>query len=402
MRNIVTNELEDKKIIKDIIRYAQSLYKRWGKEQPCSIDGSRLKVFDFDGAETFFGYYDRSPFNELRQYLLFHRSKLSTRLNPRTNKPIELVLWDYNRNREIKSWELWAYNWQQGAKPQWIDGERFIFNNFDPIAQKYYSVLVDIKNQSEKKYSCPSYEACKDFYLTLNFSRLAKLRPDYGYRNVSNVHLDDVTDGVFSVSFADNIVKMLVSLEQLKQTNPKPSMEKAKHKVNHIVLSPDRKKFMFMHRWINRKGKQDRLYVYDLEAHSFHCVADYGMVSHCYWYGEDIIGYMNGADNKPGYYRIFGERIERLHDKIQGFGDGHPTILEDEMVFDTYPDSRRLKHLYHYNLKSDSLYEIGRFKESLGYENQCRCDLHPRLITPHLVSVDSTHTGKRCLCLIEI
>lgn len=361
-----------------------------------------MRIFDFKGIETFFGYYNRSPFNESKRYLLFHRSSLSTKLNPRINKPIDLVLWDYCQNKEIKSWKVWAYNWQQGTKPQWINDNAFIFNNFDPVTPKYYSILVNLKDLNERKFESPTYESDENFYLTLNFSRLAKYRPDYGYRNIAQINLDDTTDGVFLMPFDEGKAKLIVSIEQLKNMNPKPSMLRAKHKVNHIMLSPDRKRFMFMHRWITSKGKEDRLYVYDIQKKNFHCVADYGMVSHCYWYGEDIVGYMNGQDNQPGYYIISKGEIKRLEDKIQCFGDGHPSILGDDMVFDTYPDTKRLKHLYHYNLKNGLLREIGNFKESLGYENQCRCDLHPRLITPHLVSVDSTHIGKRCLCLIDI
>lgn len=37
MRNLITNEFEDKKVLKNIVRYALSLYKGWGNVLPCNI-----------------------------------------------------------------------------------------------------------------------------------------------------------------------------------------------------------------------------------------------------------------------------------------------------------------------------------------------------------------------------
>lgn len=398
----IVNEFQDKKHIKNVVRFFQSFYKHWANIEQYEVNCKDIRIFDFPFVETFFGYYDRSPLNFSREYILFHRSSLSTKWNPSKTYPIELVLWNLKEDYEVKSWRVLAYNWQQGVKPQWIDNHLFIFNNYDIDSCAYYSTVVDVRNMKEERYALPSYESCDDFYVTLNFSRLAKFRPDYGYRNVEVKELDDCNDGIFINRFDDNAPQLLISIEQLKNIHHHSSMDGAKHKFNHIMFSPNRDKMMFMHRWITAKGKVDRLYTYTFSTAELKLVADYGMVSHCYWYGDEIVGYMNGPGNIAGYYKLSSTDIVRLNDKIQHFGDGHPSIFGDEMIFDTYPDSNRLKHLYKFNLIVEDLEKIGSFREPLGFENQCRCDLHPRFIDNNLLSIDSTHRGKRCLVLIRL
>ena len=79
MRNCITNEFEDKRIPKVIVRYLQSIYKNWIQVPNYSlIQRGSLREYKFPGYETFFGYYDRSPFNTERSYLLFYRSPIST------------------------------------------------------------------------------------------------------------------------------------------------------------------------------------------------------------------------------------------------------------------------------------------------------------------------------------
>ena len=232
-------------------------------------------------------------------------------------------------------------------------------------------------------------------------------RPDYGYRNCKNVKIpNNSNDGLFHYSIKDEKYELLFSLQDLIELKKTPSMFNARHKVNHIVLSPLKERVMFMHRWINNGKKEDRLYVYDFCTKELSLVSDFGMVSHCYWYGEDkIVGYMNGPERKPGYYLINLSTgiIERMSDLIQSFGDGHPSICGDEMIFDTYPNKKTgLKSLYLFNIKTDVLILLGQFKEPFYFCGESRCDLHPRFITPDLLSIDSTHTKKRSFYFIKI
>lgn len=404
MYNVIKDELSDKKWPKIIVRNIQCFIYSWWKQSDFHLpNGGDLDIIEYDGMETFFGYYDRSPLSSDFRYLLFYASPHSTKLNPNPNKPIFLVLYNMSANRVEKYWEIWAYNWQQGSKAQWINDRSFVFNNYS-VDKGYYSVVYDIDNKTEVMHDIPNYDSCDDFFLSLNFSRLDRYRPDYGYRNIQNYILDDAEDGVFLYSIENKTSKLLISINELKKINPTSTMISSSHKVNHIMLSPNRKQFMFMHRWLYGNQKDDRLYIYNLETNKLSLVSDYGMVSHCYWINDKtIVGYMKGPDNKVGYYiiNIVNESITRMPEVVQCYGDGHPSVCDSLMVFDTYPDGNRLKHLLLYDFNTNSLSTIASMKESLGYECQCRCDCHPRFVSENILLFDSTHTGKRQLCVLK-
>lgn len=408
MFRVIKDEFGDRKIFKILFKILASIpgYVTRKQINHSSVLEPELTVFDFNGYESFYGYYDRSPFSADMKYLLFYRSKHSTKLNPNPDKHIELLLYDYNNKCIVKIWNILAYNWQQGSKVQWLDNNNFIFNNYDKSEKKYYSTIVNKITLTEKTFRYPFYESCCNFFLSLNFDRLNKYRPDYGYRNNGNKELlNDEADGIFIFNFSELKFELLISIDELKSINPIINMIGARHKVNHIMLSPDKQKFIFMHRWILKSGsKIDRLYLYDFKSKSLTCLADTGMVSHCFWKDKNtVIAYMNGVNSQPGYNIInLGENsIQRMPECIQCFGDGHPHILNNNMIFDTYPDKERNKHLYKYNLETNTLAELGSFYEPLGFECQCRCDLHPRYCSESIISIDSTHTGKRCFVLVK-
>lgn len=79
--------------------------------------------------ETFFGYYDKSPKNETGEYILYYSTSHSTKKKPNPNCPINLIVFDCVNNVIVKRFLVYAYNWQQGSKVQWIGKYRFIFNN---------------------------------------------------------------------------------------------------------------------------------------------------------------------------------------------------------------------------------------------------------------------------------
>jgi Tol biopolymer transport system component len=180
----------------------------------------------------------------------------------------------------------------------------------------------------------------------------------------------------------------------------------AKHKVNHIMISPNGTKFMFMHRWLSKSGKRyDRLLVSNYDGTELKIISDNEMVSHCCWQDEDtIIGFLRN-NNKDGFYKINLNRNEiyELSAELNALGDGHPTIINNKMVFDTYPDRSRMKFLYVYDFDKNKMNVVAEFFESLNYYNETRCDLHPRFNKDNsVIYVDSVHSGKRKLFKIEL
>ncbi|SIS84399.1 TolB family protein [Belliella pelovolcani] len=370
----------------------------------------QIQTIDSGERETFFGYYDKSPICNNGKYIIYHESEISTKKLPSATVPVFLKVYDLVKQKEIFSHESYAYNWQQGSKAQWVNDEEFIFNNFDK--GEYVSIIANVKTGNLKKIPSPIYDCFKNqFALTLNFERLMSLRPDYGYRNKPPLSNDDLfelkNDGVFFIDFVSLKKEMILSLQQIIEVGHKIQMDKATHKVNHIMVSPNGEKFMFLHRYFINKKRFDRLLIADVDGNNLKLLCDDEMVSHCCWVdNKTIISYLRDKEFGDRFYRI---NIEDASKEILGegiidkYGDGHPTFNNYKVLFDTYPDKSRMKHLFIYDISSSKLEEIGGFYESLSYYGETRSDLHPRFSPDgEKIFFDSVHEGKRRLYWINL
>ena len=60
--------------------------------------------------------------------------------------------------------------------------------------------------------------------------------------------------------------------------------------------------------------------------------------------------------------------------------DGHPTVLDDVLLTDTYPDHRSQQLLYSVNLESGRAIEMFQGIVHPRYRGHLRCDLHPKIL----------------------
>ena len=179
----------------------------------------------------------------------------------------------------------------------------------------------------------------------------------------------------------------------------------AKHAFNHIMLSPDGKNFIFIHRWYQTRIRYDSLILSNIEGTEIKVLADYDMVSHCCWYNNaTIVGYFRDKYLDDNFYKvdIISNTKILLSEKLKNFGDGHPSFHKNKMLFDSYPDRSRMQHLYIYDMDHDSVEEIGEFYEALRYYGETRCDLHPRWSEDGKnIFFDSVHEGKKYLYTLD-
>jgi hypothetical protein len=173
----------------------------------------------------------------------------------------------------------------------------------------------------------------------------------------------------------------------------------------NIMISPGGRSVMFLHRWFSGGRRYDRLFISDMKGKELRLAAE-GIVSHCCWIDDEhILGYFTKERSLPGFH-IIGLNTSECNisgiDQLSAFGDGHPDIHNDLMVFDTYPDKSRMKSLFVYDLKSKKINKVGEFLESMKYSGQTRCDLHPRWSQDgKTIFFDSVHEGKRKLYSIN-
>ncbi len=363
-----------------------------------------LKKYEFNNQETFFGYYDKSPLNEAGTHVVFQSTSYNSEKKTSPNIAIDIILHNVKENKSIKIGETKAWNWQQGAKLQWLDNEEFVFNTFD--GEKYISSIWSInENKIVKNIDSAIYDTHKDFALSLNFDRLCILGPDYSYKNnKENIKLDDFPyneDGIFLIDLKNNKKKLLISFEDIiKKYISKKIIKNTKHKVNHIMICPDGQKFMFIHRRYIKGVKFDSLFVANIDGTELKLISNDDMVSHCFWFdNENIFGYLRDRRHGDKYYMI---NIENAENEIIGegiidiYGDGHPNILENKVLFDTYPDKARMKKLFVFDMKTKENIELGEFFESIKYFGESRCDLHARwAVDGKSIFFDSVHEGKR-------
>jgi len=358
--------------------------------------------------ELFFGYYDKSPWSPNMAFILLHETTTSEKVN--------IVVYDlrHDEYRVIGSSRAW--NYQQGAMAQWMRGEgplRVIFN--DVINDRLVARIVSIEDGTETIVPWPiqSLHPNGKEALTLNYLRLARLRPEYGYRvtvrNFSPTQPLD-QDGIWCVDLTTGEATLIITLAELINQEPCASMLKAEHKVNHLLYSPSGVRFAFMHRWIGPQGKFSRLYVANADGKDgMRLLMDDRVVSHYCWRDDNtLLVWGRKAGFGDHYYLIAvdtGDAQPLGNRLLDVYGDGHPSFSPDRqwLVMDTYPDKTRKQHLLLYKVVSGELLEIGRFFAPWKFDGPRRCDLHPRWSPDGtLISIDSAHEGQRLSYIIDV
>lgn len=89
--------------------------------------------------------------------------------------------------------------------------------------------------------------------------------------------------------------------------------------------------------------------------------------------------------------------------KIDLYGDGHPHIHKNKIVFNTYPDKARMKNLFLYDYENEELKKLGEFFESFAFYNETRwAFIHGLVLPVKNVFFDSVNECKRALYQINI
>jgi hypothetical protein len=347
--------------------------------------------------ESFFGYYDKSPVNSSGKYIIFHEIS--------RHGPVKIMLYGIDKSSYETIAESSANNWQQGSKLMWLNEKEFIFNNSENGS--YISVIFDIETRTSRKICLPVYDCYKDeFGITVNFSRLKATDSDYGYDSpVFYSQLPEAnSDGIFYIDLIKNESKLLISFEQACSLYEK-FPENAKQCFNHIMISPDGKNFIFIHRWYISGKRREALLISDVSGNA-RLLSNNGFVSHCCWNGnKEIIGYLEHPSHGRTFYRIDTNsgKTELLSKKLLGYGDGHPSFFGNKMLFDSYPDRSRIQHLYIYDMIKDEIEKIGSFLSPMKFFASNRCDLHPRWsYCGKEIFFDSTHEVTRKLYKMNI
>ena len=249
--------------------------------------------------------------------------------------------------------------------------------------------------------------------ISFNYTRLMMMNPEYGYEQFAcnfSPSMPDSEDGLWRVDLYSGVAELIVSIEGLLDESHRACMLNANHGVNHVIFSPSGKRFVFIHRWLTPKyNRYSRLYVMNFPNSGLKLLLDADYVSHYCWLDDDrILTYAATSAEGKRYYQINVNdgNVQTIgKDSFDIYGDGHPSLSPDGrwIVTDTYPDAARIRRLLLWNISQEILVEVGRFYSPVSFENEQRCDLHPRWHPKEpLLSIDSAHEGVRRTYVLDV
>ena len=389
----------------DIIRYCRYLLYRFcidKKFLSCKLQDDITIKRILNTKESFFGYYTISPENNNGKIIV---------CSPEKDEILKIFVKKKEKVFFIGDTKSW--NWQQGCMAQWgyTNQNLIYYNRFNENKSSYETMIYDISSHKiTDSLNFPVYSLSKqeDYALSLNFDRLALMRPDYGYFCKKNINLpDNNDDGIWKTDINTKKTTLIISLQKLIDINPVSSMKGAQHKVNHIDISPDGNRFMFLHRWVGPMGRFMRLITADRDGNDIYILNGDKMTSHSFWYGNNKIlsfCYTPKFGNAYVFFTDKSDKIELVSEKLPN-KDGHPSVSPDKkyIITDTYPDFARMSRLFIYNINNDNLSELGHFYQPLKYMGTKRIDLHPKWdMNGSSIYFESGHNGKRNLYRINV
>lgn len=384
-------------------------------------EGAIIRISPDDPShEYFFGYYDKSPWDATDRYILCLRaSDTWSDVSPKDKADILLIDTDKDESapdRIKKVAETHAWNVQQSCMLQWLGPDfssRILYNDYRNAA--YCSVLLTLETMEEKVIPAAVYAVAQDgkSALTLDFSRLYNLRPGYGYYNVpektKGIGLPDTT-AIWKVDFETGEVSDVLKYTDFANFQPRPEMQEAGavHKVNHIMLSPNGRRFMVLYRWFNGQKKYTRLITCNVDGSDMYVLSDDDMVSHCCWKNNSaILAFENKKRTGPGYYLMKDKTQKYIHCWPQFSNDGHPSYSPDRglIVTDSYPNRARVAsiNVMDGNERKKENRTVAKVFAPFKYDNDTRCDLHPRFNrVGDMVCFDSVFEGHRGLYMVPV
>lgn len=374
------------------------------------------KISPNDGGNWFFGYFDKYPWDISGRYVLANRAEFMDRQPTADDKLIVGMIDRQDNNKFIQLGDTHAWCWQQGCMLQWLNddsGTKVIYN--DRIGDKFVAQIVDIVTGEKQTLCRPVYCLSPDgkYALSVNFSRLDKERPGYGYAGCIDEFKNEnhpEKDGIWLIDIENNTAKLIISAEQIAKTFNRPEMNDNKNWFNHLLFSPDSKRFAFLHRWRRDDGWQTtHMFTADVDGQNIYPLNLEDMTSHYTWFDNNkIIAFANQYSGGWDYYEFTDQSdiVRQVGPKVLHGLDGHCSYSLDTkwMLTDTYPDKQsNERSLYLFNNKDRKLFELGKFYANPNLPTPTRCDLHPNWSRDSTqICFDSIHENTRHIYIIGV
>jgi hypothetical protein len=370
-----------------------------------------------------FAYYDKLEFDLTDRYVLGMEVDFEHR-SPKADDRIGVGMVDIrDGDRWIGLGQTAAWNWQQGCHLQFRPGfqDEVVWN--DREDGRYVCRILNLKSSKRRTIGSPIYSLSPDgkTALTVDFERIQDMRPGYGYAGLPDPNRDSKAPdnaGIYRIDMETGERKLIVSIRQLASIPfPGDDLSMAKHWFNHLLFNTDGSRFVFLHRWQGPDsrvrypkggGFGTRMVTARFDGTDMRIVDPHGFTSHFIWRDPThILAWAKHPSHDFAFY-LFEDGSDRVD--VVGKGamsvNGHCSYLpgNEWILSDTYPDSKRLQHVYLYHVPSGRKVELASLFSPPEYAGEWRCDTHPRFSrTGRFVAVDSPHEGRgRQIYLIDI
>ena len=358
-----------------------------------------------------FGYYDKEQVDPGGRYVLATEVDFEHR-TPRVEDVVKIGLIDTQNNdswRELGRSSAWG--WQQGCMLQWRPGSatEVVWN--DREGDRFVSRMFNIETGERRRLAHPVYALSPDgrYAVGTDFRRIQAMRPGYGYAVSGGEPPEKVPEEVelYRLDLSTGERRSLLSLAEVAALPFQGrDISNGYHWFNHLLVSPDGERFVFLHRWRDADRAQQpyfhtRMFTVGKDGGELYCLDDGDFTSHFIWRdAAHICAWAKPGTKEVEAFYLFTDKTR--HVKTVGRGvmvhNGHNTYLPDTdnawILNDTYPLADRFQELYLYHVPSQKRVELGRFYAPEDYTGEWRCDLHPRSSRDGLtVIIDSAHGG---------
>lgn len=356
-----------------------------------------------------------------------------------------------------------SYSWPQGSMVQWLNSssqdERIIYNLSKD--GRLISKIIDLKTKEQKDIDWSIYGLTPDGKksIALDMERSYWCRA-YHYESVANPEKEGKIakgDGIFEIDLEKNTRKLLIPIEKIINVDKEAYFDEAKHWLEHIMVSPNGKRFCFLHRFTigNLNDYETRLFIADIDGSNLQIIDGWRKFSwsHFGWNTDDtfaIYAYelkcrkmLHTQSSNIGqniktkncvkslvkalipktilrfaktmfksqttyyqYYSIVDGKFklkENFNYPIFSI-DGHPSFTNDGryMITDTYPDDNQYQHLIVFDTITHKGIVVAKIYAAL-HLRPGSCDLHPKLCKDNsIVVVDSAFDGKHHMLKLRL
>lgn len=399
-------------------------------------------------ANCFIGFHDIIPWSHDESCLAIHRANPDYFEMHDCEKEIDICLW-FPATGELRAVDSTrAWNFQQGARLQWLPGHKDVLVFNDIRDGKAVSVLKNVVTGERTVLPAPVYVFSPDGKVSIspNFTTLAHRWKAYGYLPLAaNPPIASQSeDGLWKLDLTTGEETLFISTERAAAFEAVPNADPGSHFLCHASFSPDGSRVIFLHRFFSSDGGLfTRMIATDREAKDLVLLAQ-EKVSHFDWIDNDTVmvwarftggglaqarsrGLLSSPLLKPllrvarsftgrwkkkllaeAYYKIplSNPKGRARYGWPDLDADGHPMVARSHawVVTDFYPNSKGTLPVILFDRQSNKRTDAHVFRHApRSVDTDVKCDLHPRWSrTERMVAVDTCEAGYRQVRVLDV